>query len=123
MNCLIRRWFSVLFFVPGIFLPSHTLAQSSTGITSSTIGALRARHIGPATMSGRVSALDAVKTNPLVVYVGGADGGVWKSINGGIQFKPVFDDYVQSVGTITIDQSHPDTVWVGTGETWVRNSV
>ena len=86
-------------------------------------GAIEARDIGPATMSGRIAAIDAVNKNPLVVYVGSASGGLWKSKNGGVTFKAIFDKHIQSIGTIAIDQNHPDTVWVGTGETWVRNSV
>jgi photosystem II stability/assembly factor-like uncharacterized protein len=57
-----------------------------------------------------------------MLYVGAASGGLWKSRNYGTTFKPVFDKYNQSIGAITIDQNHPDTVWVGTGEVWVRNS-
>ena len=92
-------------------------------VTEATFGDIAGRHIGPARMSGRISCLDAEKNNPDVVWVGAAGGGVWKSINRGTTFKSVFDEYPQSVGTITIDQNHPDTVWVGTGEVWTRNSV
>jgi len=49
-------------------------------------------------------------------------GGVWKSTTAGTTFKPVFDKYTQSMGAIAVDQAHPDAVWVGTGEPWVRNS-
>lgn len=86
-------------------------------------GSLRARSIGPAVMSGRVTDIDGVHANHLTFYIGAAAGGVWKTDNGGATFKPVFDDHTQSVGAIAIDQAHPDTVWVGTGEVWVRNSV
>ncbi|HEX9974258.1 MAG TPA: glycosyl hydrolase, partial [bacterium] len=92
-------------------------------IDSYTFGAIEARSIGPAVMGGRISALDVVNNNPRIIYVGAAAGGVWKSISGGTTFNPVFDKYNQSIGAIAIDQAHPDTVWVGTGETWVRNSV
>ncbi|MEE4273931.1 MAG: hypothetical protein V2I67_19795 [Thermoanaerobaculales bacterium] len=92
-------------------------------IDSATFGGLRARAIGPAVMSGRISAIDAEATDPVTVWVGAASGGVWKSENAGVSFAPVFDDHTQSIGAITIDPSDPDTVWVGTGETWVRNSV
>ncbi len=92
-------------------------------IGSYIFGAVRARSIGPAIMSGRVSAVDAVVADPNIVYVGAAGGGVWKSKNGGVNFSAVFDDHPQCIGAITIDQAHPDTVWVGTGEVWVRNSV
>ncbi len=74
-------------------------------------------------MSGRIAAIDAVPGDPLIIYVGAASGGVWKSTNAGTTFEPVFDAHTQSIGAIAIDPSDPETVWVGTGETWVRNSV
>jgi len=91
---------------------------------SDTISGLGARNIGSATMSGRVSAIAAVKEDGrLTVYVGAASGGVWKSSNGGTTFKPVFDkEAVQSIGAIAIDPQSPKTIWVGTGEAWTRNS-
>lgn len=94
-----------------------------TTFVSGMFGGVRARSIGPATMSGRVSDIAVVDTNSARIYIGAAGGGMWKSVNGGTTFKPVFDDHHQSVGAIAIDQRHPDTVWVGTGESWVRNSV
>ena len=92
-------------------------------VDSDTFGGLEARSIGPAVMSGRVSAIDAVASERLTIYVGAASGGVWKSDDGGVKFKPVFDKYNPSIGDIRIDPRNPKTVWVGTGETWVRNSV
>jgi photosystem II stability/assembly factor-like uncharacterized protein len=93
-------------------------------VDSETISGLGARSIGPAIMSGRIAALDAVvEKGRLTIYVGSASGGVWKSVNDGTTFKPVFDKYNQSIGAVTIDPGNPKTVWVGTGETWVRNSV
>jgi photosystem II stability/assembly factor-like uncharacterized protein len=92
-------------------------------VTDATFGDIQGRQIGPAKMSGRISCLDAQKSDPNILWVGAAGGGVWKSLNQGTTFKPVFDDYTQSIGTIAIDQDRPDTVWVGTGEVWVRNSV
>jgi photosystem II stability/assembly factor-like uncharacterized protein len=92
---------------------------------SDTISGLGARNIGSAEMSGRVSALSAVKEDGrLTVYIGAASGGVWKSVNGGTTFKPVFDKPdVQSIGAIAIDPENPKNIWVGTGESWTRNSV
>lgn len=93
---------------------------------SGAISGLGARNIGSATMSGRVSAVAAVreKNGKVTVYVGAASGGVWKSADSGTTFKPVFDKQpVQSIGAIAIDPEHHDTVWVGTGESWMRNSV
>ncbi|MBU3699360.1 MAG: glycosyl hydrolase [Candidatus Kapabacteria bacterium] len=91
--------------------------------SSSAFSAIRARNIGPAIMSGRVSDIAVVDTAPKKIYVGAAGGGIWKSTNGGLTFTPIFDEYPQSIGAIEIDQARPDTVWVGTGEPWTRNSV
>src|SRR5258707_13992327 len=76
-------------------------------------------------MSRRIAALDAVdQDGRITVFVAAASGGVWKSVNGGTTFKPVFDrEDVQSIGAVTIDPSNPKTVWVGSGEAWTRNSV
>ena len=105
------------------FVSVWTKAQDRIKVDENTFGDIQARQIGPATMSGRIASLDAVDRNPAILYVGAATGGLWKSKNFGTTFKPVFDKYNQSIGAITIDQQHPDTVWVGTGEVWVRNSV
>lgn len=99
-------------------------AWAEVKIDSGTFGAIEARPLGPAVTSGRISAMDGVAKDPRILYVGAADGGVWKTTNGGTTFKPVFDKQsAQSIGAIAVDQAHPDTVWVGTGEVWVRNSV
>ncbi|HVH66235.1 MAG TPA: hypothetical protein VM716_00045 [Gemmatimonadales bacterium] len=94
-------------------------------VDSETISGLGARNIGSAAMSGRVAAVTAVQEGSrLTVYVGAASGGVWKSVNGGTTFKPVFDKQpVQSIGAVTVDPKNPKVVWVGTGEAWTRNSV
>jgi len=100
-------------------------AQSGYRFDAATVSGLPARNIGSATMSGRVAAVDAVEQDGrTTVFVGAASGGVWKSVNGGTTFKSVFDrESVQSIGAVTIDPSNPKTVWVGSGEAWVRNSV
>ena len=98
-------------------------AFSQTLITDATFGAIEGRQIGPARTSGRIAAIDAVNKDPNILYVGTAGGGVWKSKNQGTTFKPIFDEFSQSIGAICIDQKHPDTVWVGTGEPWTRNSL
>ena len=94
-------------------------------VDSATTSGLGARNIGSAVMSGRIAALaGAHEGSRLTIYVGSASGGVWKSMNGGTTFKPVFDkEPVQSIGAVTIDPSNPKVVWVGTGESWTRNSV
>jgi photosystem II stability/assembly factor-like uncharacterized protein len=92
-------------------------------VDSNTFGGVTARSIGPANMGGRIAAIDAVGPDPLTIWVGAAGGGVWKSVDAGLTFKPVFDDYDQSIGALAIDPRNPKTVWVGTGESWTRNSV
>src|SRR5216117_1220157 len=104
------------------------IAQQQTPavkVDSEIVSGLGARNIGSAAMSGRVAALDAVHEGErLTVYIGAASGGVWKSVNGGTTFKPVFDKQpVQSIGAVTVDPKNPKVVWVGTGEAWTRNSV
>jgi photosystem II stability/assembly factor-like uncharacterized protein len=98
----------------------------ATKFDAGTISGLGVRNIGSAAMSGRIAALDAVSMpdGKLTLWVGAASGGVWKSLDGGTTFEPVFDDQsVQSVGAVRIDPRDPNTVWVGTGEAWTRNSV
>jgi len=99
--------------------------QPAVKVDSETISGLGARNIGSAAMSGRIAALAAVHEGPrLTIYVGAASGGVWKSTNGGTTFKPVFDKQpVQSIGAVTIDPKNPKVIWVGSGESWMRNSV
>ena len=106
-------------------LIASAFAQQPVRFDSGTISGLPARNIGSAMMSGRIAAVDAYNDNGrITVFVGSASGGVWKSINGGSTFKPVFDTQpVQSIGAVAIDPSNHKNVWVGTGEAWVRNSV
>src|SRR5512142_194177 len=113
-------------FAFSALVAAGALAQApAVKVDSETISGLGARNIGSAAMSGRIAAIDAVHEGQrLTVYVGAASGGVWKSVNGGTTFKPVFDRQpVQSIGAITIDPKNPKVIWVGTGEAWMRNSV
>ncbi|MBL7825488.1 MAG: hypothetical protein JNJ57_02580 [Saprospiraceae bacterium] len=98
-------------------------AQAQTKITSSTYGAMEARSIGPAVMGGRITAIEGVNNNPKTLYIGTAGGGVWKSTTAGLTFEPIFEKHPQSIGALAIDQNRPETVWVGTGESNMRNSV
>lgn len=109
-----------LLFITSVY---EAMSQTGSSVNSSTFGAMEARHIGPATMSGRITAIDAIIEDPNIIYVGTASGGLWKTKNQGVIFKPIFDDYCQSIGAVAIDQKNPDIVWVGTGETNMRNSV
>lgn len=84
---------------------------------------LHFRSIGPASMSGRISDLAVYEADPAVYYVGTAHGGVWKTTNNGTTFEAQFQDRgLMSIGDVTISQSNPDLVWVGTGESNNRQS-
>lgn len=112
----------LLCLVAGL-LPVFGFSQKEFTTTAALFGDLRARQIGPATMSGRISSIAVVPDNPEILYVGSATGGVWKTLSGGGLMSPVFDDHTMSIGKVAIAPSNPDIVWVGTGEPWPRNSV
>ena len=112
--------------VPAALAAAAPAQPAAPAFDSSIVSGLGARNIGSAVMSGRISSLDAVTLpdGKLMVWVGAASGGVWKSLDGATTFTPVFDDQpVQSIGAVEIDRRNTDTVWVGTGEAWTRNSV
>lgn len=101
-------------------------AAAQPTFDSGVISGVPARNIGSAAMSGRISALAArvEPDNKVTLFVGAASGGVWRSQDGGTTFKPVFDEQTaQSIGAIALDPTNPKRVWVGTGESWTRNSV
>ena len=80
---------------------------------------LKFRYMGPAAAS-RISTVAGVPGDPSTYYLGSASGGVWKSTDAGQNFVPIFDDMpVAAIGAIAVADSDPNTVWVGTGESWV----
>lgn len=82
------------------------------------------RSIGPAIMGGRIADLEGVPGNPNLVYVATASGGLWKTVNGGVTWKAIFERQgTISLGDVALAPSNPDVVWVGTGESKTRNSV
>ena len=82
------------------------------------------RNIGPGGMSGRVTSIDVVHSNPDIMFSGTASGGLWKSTSGGIKWTPIFEnEATASIGAIAIQQSNPSVIWVGTGEGNPRNSL
>src|ERR1700716_555625 len=123
--CKSLRAFSRLLGLESLLFCVAVSAQQPPKFDAAKISGLPARNIGSATMSGRIAALAAVKENGrLTVFVGAASGGVWKSVNGGTTFKPMFNKQTaQSIGAIAIDPKSPKTIWAGTGESWTRNSV
>ena len=113
--------YKILLWILGIVFISTLKAQKPE---FSKLENLAIRNVGPANMSGRITAIDAVTSNPKIIYVGAASGGVWKSENGGTRWEPVFDDQpTQNIGAVCIQQSNPSVIWVGTGEGNPRNSM
>ena len=101
-----------------------SIAMSVEPEKRSLLGDLTWRNIGPANMGGRVSAIEGVAGNPNTYYVGGADGGIFKTINNGVTFDEIFNDQdAYSIGAITVAPSDANVLWVGTGEGDPRNSV
>ncbi|MFT5943440.1 MAG: photosystem II stability/assembly factor-like uncharacterized protein [Sediminicola sp.] len=115
----------VKLLVGAMIIPFIGFAQESqTNNGKEIFGDITARHIGPALMSGRINDIEVHPSNSRIIYAGTAGGGVWKSNDAGMTFNPIFDEYCQSIGAVTLDPNDPDnTIYVGTGETWTRNSV
>ncbi|MDH7511656.1 MAG: hypothetical protein QHH14_01770 [Clostridiales bacterium] len=116
-----RKW--LLFFISLMLFPFFLRAQSADRI-GKLYEKFSWRAVGPAVMGGRTVDIDAVAGKPWIIYAAIGPSGVWKSENNGVTWNPVFHkEATVSVGDVTIAPSHPDTVWVGTGEATCRNSV
>jgi photosystem II stability/assembly factor-like uncharacterized protein len=99
------------------------LAQQPPVVTPSLLAGLRFRTIGPANMSGRIVDIAVVEANTSTFYAASATGGLWKTIDNGTTFTPVLqNESVASLGCVTVSQSNPDIVWVGSGEATNRQS-
>lgn len=110
----------LLFLGPLMGLRANVQAQD---VNPDHLSAMTARSIGPAGMSGRIAAIEAVESDPNIVFVGAATGGLWKSVNGGQTWESLFDgERVLGIGAVAVFQPIPDIVWVGTGEGNPRNS-
>lgn len=73
--------------------------------------------VGPTVMSARVTDLEVYENDPKIFYVSYASGGLWKTENNGITFKPLFDnEAVMTIGDIAVDWKNGETIWIGTGE-------
>ncbi len=113
--------FVLALLATSIVWPAAATAQS-TQMEAAT-AALEWRDIGPTIMGGRVADLAVVESDPSTFYVGTATGGVWKTINAGTTFQPIFDDQpTSSIGDVTLAPSNPNVIWVGSGEPQNRQS-
>ena len=107
-----------------IFAMLLSFSAHSQQVDMDLFKSMKTRNVGPAGMSGRITSIDAVDANPIIIYAGAASGGLWKSTSGGITWDPIFDDQkIHSIGAISIHQKNPDLIWVGTGEGNPRNSL
>ena len=105
-----------------VFGLAHLFFSQSTD--PNLIKDLKWRNVGPANMVGRISAFEALDNDFTQVLCAGASGGVWKSVNAGTTWEPIFDKYGSaSIGDVAFFQKDPNLIWVGTGEECVRNSV
>ncbi len=87
------------------------------------LGNLAWREIGPASVGGRIDDFAVLESNPDTMYVGSASGGAWKTLDGGLTWKPIFEHVgPMSIGAIAVSQSSPSIVWIGTGEANNRQS-
>ncbi len=112
----------LLLAVLGAAAAAPTNASAQTALET-TISHLEYRGIGPALMGGRIADLAVVESKPQIFYIATGTGGVWKTVNHGTSWTPLFDDQpTSSIGDVTLDQSNPNLVWVGTGEPQNRQS-
>ena len=102
-----------------LFLPFNTPAQQ---LSPEQMDQLKFRHIGP--VGNRIISVTGIAGDPLTYYVGAASGGIWKTVDGGINWKPVFDKQrVHSIGALALAPSEPEVVYAGTGEAFIRSNV
>ncbi len=105
-----------------LVLPFLLQAQEKTALFQH-FEAIKPRNIGPAGMSGRITAIDVNPQDKDIIFAGSASGGLWRSKNGGISWQPIFDDQsTSSIGAVAVHDANPSIVWVGTGEGNPRNS-
>jgi photosystem II stability/assembly factor-like uncharacterized protein len=109
-------------FVIVLCLLAGSLPPSLAQPTSTNFDALRYRHIGP--VGNRVTSIVGVPGQPNVYYTGAASGGIWKTVDAGVTWQPIFDDHpVSSIGSLAIAPSDPNIVWAGTGEDCIRSHI
>jgi photosystem II stability/assembly factor-like uncharacterized protein len=114
---------SGLFFAALLFLTLPSASQSQDS-TDALLREMKWRNIGPAVFAGRIVDVESLDNDFRYVIVASASGGVWKSVNAGTTWEPIFDRYGSaSIGDVAIFQKDPNILWVGTGEANNRNSV
>src|SRR5687768_17339804 len=100
------------------------LALTAQAPDAATLAGLRWRAIGPVNMAGRITDIEVDPRNPKVFYIAAATGGIWKTVNAGTTWAPLWERQpIASMGDIAISPSNPNIMWAGTGEEDSRNSV
>ncbi|HET9284784.1 MAG TPA: hypothetical protein VFR24_22770 [Candidatus Angelobacter sp.] len=120
-----RKFYFRLHFIPiaALFVLLASSFMVAQQLDSALYGGLRWRMIGPH-RGGRTVAVSGVESQPNVYYFGGVGGGVWKSVNGGITWQPIFDSQsIASIGALAVAPSNPDVIYVGTGESDFRSDL
>jgi photosystem II stability/assembly factor-like uncharacterized protein len=103
---------------------AHAATQAVAQKRPDPFAQIKFRNLGPAIAGGRVTAVAGIPGNPLVYYVGAAGGGVFKSTDGGLNWKAIFThEATSSIGALAVAASNPSLIWVGTGEANIRNDV
>ena len=116
------RWAALVTFSILLALPGVTAAQARVELSPEDYKELSYRYIGP--VGNRVASVAGVVGDPMTYYGGAASGGIWKSEDAGIHWRPVFDDQPDhSIGALAVAPSDPNIVWAGTGETHIRSNV
>lgn len=119
MKSIVLSFLSVFLFLPLQTLEAQKRKNKKTPESTPTVSleAFNLRNVGPAFLSGRIADIKTHPENESVWYVATGSSGVWKTVNAGTTWTPIFDDQPSySTGCITLDPSNPDVVWVGTGE-------
>src|SRR5258707_367575 len=107
---------------PGSSLSAQRTTLAPVTLDSAHTSALRYRYIGP--VGNRVASVAGVPGDFNTYYAGAASGGIWKSVDAGIHWRPIFDDKnVSSIGALAVAPSNPSIVWTGTGEPWIRSHI
>lgn len=118
----ISSYSSVLLLATALVTGAPSVFGEKPDVKSELFKALKYRHIGP--IGNRVSAVIGVPGDPNTLYAGAASGGIFKSIDNGINWKPIFDKQdVQSIGALAVAPSDPNIVWAGTGEAFIRSNI
>lgn len=128
MSCKVDRLFGVFrwkFMIAILSLSPATLrADEPRNFVADFLQTLKPRCIGPANMSGRICDVAVFEKQPRIMYVASASGGLWKTVNNGTTWTPVFErEATVALGAVAVSQQNPDIVWVGGGEANARNSV